>query len=32
MTDIRWRDRLEPALEEAREAKQVVLLYFWTPD
>jgi hypothetical protein len=32
MTEIHWRDRLEPALEEAREAKKAVLLYFWTPD
>lgn len=32
MTEIHWRDRLEPALEEARESKKAVLLYFWTPD
>ncbi len=32
MSEIQWRDRLQPALEEAREAKKTVLLYFWTTE
>jgi len=32
MPEISWRDRLEPALEEARDARRPLLLYFWTPE
>ena len=32
MPEIQWRDRLEPALEEARESRRPLLLYFWTPE
>src|SRR3954449_13232203 len=32
MTEIQWRDRLQPAMEEAREARRPLLLYFWTPE
>lgn len=32
MPEIPWRDRLQPALEEARESRRPLLLYFWTPE
>jgi hypothetical protein len=32
MTEIQWRDRLQPAMEEAREAHKPLLLSFWTPE
>jgi hypothetical protein len=32
MTEIQWRDRLQPAMEEARESHKPLLLYFWTPE
>jgi hypothetical protein len=32
MSEIQWRDRLQPALEEARDGGKPVLLYFWTPE
>jgi hypothetical protein len=32
MNQIQWRDRLQPALEEARGARKPLLLYFWTPE
>jgi hypothetical protein len=28
MTEIQWRDRLQPAMEEARDARKPLLLYF----
>lgn len=30
MSEIQWRDRLQPALEEARDGGKPALLYFWT--
>lgn len=32
MTEIAWRDQLHPALEEARDTRKPLLLYFWTPE
>lgn len=32
MNQIEWRDRLQPALEAARDARKPLLLYFWTPE
>jgi hypothetical protein len=32
MSEIQWRDRLHPSLEEARDTKKPLLLYFWTPE
>jgi hypothetical protein len=32
MTEIQWRDRLQPAMEEAHDARKPLLLYFWTPE
>ena len=32
MTEIHWHNQLHSALEEARESKKPLLLYFWTPE
>jgi hypothetical protein len=32
MNEIFWRDQLHPALEDARNSRKPLLLYFWTPE